>query len=115
MCEIIEVAATKTFTSQRAVPTYIVVSVVHAMGRLTDSEFQILCARIREAAQVRRRGSQAEVRRLKNLVDSIYTNQSTYYLGRGAGLGVAMEGALKLKEVTYILRRIRRARASTDL
>jgi len=97
----IGVAATKTFTSQLVTLAYIAASAAHAAGRLTDSEFRSFASEL-EALPKRVEEALRLEERVKGLAEALHTKQSAYYLGRGPGLGVAMEGALKLKEVAYI-------------
>ncbi|GKU24549.1 glutamine--fructose-6-phosphate transaminase (isomerizing) [Clostridium folliculivorans] len=43
-----------------------------------------------------------DVDTIKSFVDHLYSKNDVYYLGRGLDYAVAMEGSLKLKEISYI-------------
>ena len=40
--------------------------------------------------------------KIKNFVEKVYDQKDVYYLGRGLDYAIAMEGSLKLKEISYI-------------
>ncbi|KZL93238.1 glutamine--fructose-6-phosphate transaminase (isomerizing) [Clostridium magnum] len=40
--------------------------------------------------------------KIKNFVEKVYDQRDVYYLGRGLDYAIAMEGSLKLKEISYI-------------
>ena len=97
----IGVAATKTFTAQIAALTVLALKLAQAKGTLEQTRISSLWE---------------EVWRLPETVEAIlgsnddiescareYTDaSSSLFLGRGIGVPVAMEGALKLKEISYI-------------
>ncbi len=97
----IGVAATKTFTAQIAALTVLALKLAQAKGTLEQTRISSLWE---------------EVWRLPETVEAIlgsnddiescareYTGaSSSLFLGRGIGVPVAMEGALKLKEISYI-------------
>ncbi len=97
----IGVAASKTFTS----------SLIALL--LLSLEFGIRRGLIEDA---RRREIVSEIARLPDMLGSMLTDESIYkdlarkygrrsdflFLGRGVGFPLAMEGALKLKEISYI-------------
>ncbi len=98
----IGVAATKTFTTQVAVLLELSYRLGLKTGRLTKSEYLDLHRELTMVPKVvssvirRYEGHCKELgRRLKPIT-------SMYYLSRGVGVPVAMEGALKLKEISYI-------------
>ena len=96
----IGVASTKAFTSQLVA----LMQVVVALGRrnkLTDkqeacivSELRALPARIREALSLDAR--------ITEIAERFANKHHALFLGRGTHYPVAMEGALKLKEISYI-------------
>jgi len=97
----IGVAATKTFTTQIAALTVLALKLAQIRGTLPQPEI--------EAAF-------AELAALPDLLERVLANTddivsaaglftgvgSSLFLGRGIGVPVAMEGALKLKEISYI-------------
>lgn len=97
----IGVAATKTFTAQVVVGVAAMISAMVASGRIEPSRAQVLVdelldlpARIEHAARV-------SAERMPLLVSSVKEATGFLFLGRGAGLPYAAEGALKLKELSY--------------
>ncbi|MDR6574501.1 glucosamine--fructose-6-phosphate aminotransferase (isomerizing) [Curtobacterium sp. 320] len=97
----IGVAATKTFTAQVVVGVAAVISALVASGRIDGEraaalvgELSDLPARIDHAAAI-------AADRIPLLVSSVKDATGFLFLGRGAGLPYAAEGALKLKELSY--------------
>ncbi len=98
----IGVAATKTFTTQVAVLSYLAAKVARIRGVMDENSFNDFVEDLRKvplstsiAIEIGREFS-------KKILPSMVLARSAFYLGRGFGLGVAKEGALKMKEVAYI-------------
>lgn len=97
----IGVASTKAFTTQITVLTLIALRLARAKGTISSSEFrhhmielELIPEKVKKALE-----SDAYV---KTIAD-IYKNAKNFlYLGRGYNFPVALEGALKLKEISYI-------------
>jgi len=97
----IGVAATKTFTAQIAALNVLALKLAQAKGAIAQERIEAIWE---------------DLSRIPDVVDAIladldpidecaraYTDvYSTLFLGRGVGVPVAMEGALKLKEISYI-------------
>lgn len=98
----IGVAATKTFTTQLTVLAMLSLHAGLINGSLTKGEFDGLMRRLHDvpsiAEQVLRRSQRAVVDVVKRY--RIYSN--FYFLGRGISVPTALEGALKLKEISYV-------------
>ncbi|HKL89549.1 MAG TPA: glutamine--fructose-6-phosphate transaminase (isomerizing), partial [Allomuricauda sp.] len=97
----IGVASTKAFTTQITVLTMIALKLAQEKGTLSQSKYHEYLAEL-EAVP-----SKVEKALLSNsLVEEIsetYKDSSNcLYLGRGYNFPVALEGALKLKEISYI-------------
>lgn len=97
----IGVASTKAFTAQVTVLTLMAISIAHKKGTISESKFHTLLTEL-EAIP-------AKVSRVLETNDLIETIAAEYkdatnalYLGRGSSFPVALEGALKLKEISYI-------------
>ncbi len=98
----IGVAATKTFTTQLIVLTILTLKVGVAMGKLTMNEYRNamdIISKIPGLLQGVITKTEGKVKMLSELMSK---KQSAYYLGRGIGVSLSMEGALKLKEIAYI-------------
>lgn len=97
----IGVASTKAFTTQLTTLACLAVSVAHARGAITTERMQEIARALREvparAAEVL-----AHDGRLKELAAEVSEARDVLYLGRGAMYPLALEGALKLKEISYI-------------
>src|SRR5215208_2885807 len=98
----IGVAATKTFVAQVAVMYLLALKVAQERGALGDAEVAELVSEIRALPH-----KLAELLEgINGTIDRIAGQWSAanffLYLGRHVGLPVALEGALKLKEISYI-------------
>ena len=97
----IGVASTKAFTTQLTVLACLAIGAGLARGTLTAERAQALTAALIEvparAADVLNHDE-----RLKALAEEIKDHRDVLYLGRGTGFPIALEGALKLKEISYI-------------
>ncbi|MFN8330943.1 MAG: glutamine--fructose-6-phosphate transaminase (isomerizing) [Saprospiraceae bacterium] len=97
----IGVASTKAFTGQVALLTLIALVLGQKNGSLSNSYYHQLIA---ELAQIPSKVS--EVLELDDkisfIASEIKNTNNALYLGRGYNFPVALEGALKLKEISYI-------------
>ncbi|MCD8287609.1 MAG: glutamine--fructose-6-phosphate transaminase (isomerizing) [Porphyromonadaceae bacterium] len=97
----IGVASTKAFTGQVTVLTMLALSLAHAKGCISPEELQEI---IKELNQIP--GKIKQVLKLNDNIarlSKIFTYAHNFiYLGRGYNYPVALEGALKLKEISYI-------------
>lgn len=97
----IGVASTKAFTGQVTVLTMLSLALAHALGTLSDEAFQQTC---RELAAIPRKMETVlqQNDRIEQLSGRFTYARNFLYLGRGYNYPVALEGALKLKEISYI-------------
>lgn len=97
----IGVASTKAFTGQVAMLTLFALALGHETGTLADDEYRNL---IGELAQIpAKMEKELEVtEKIANLAKMFTYAHNFLYLGRGFNYPVALEGALKLKEISYI-------------
>ncbi|MEO1787700.1 MAG: glutamine--fructose-6-phosphate transaminase (isomerizing) [Pseudomonadota bacterium] len=97
----IGVASTKAFTAQLSVLAALAVSAGHARGTLSETEanqqIRALLAVPRQVSELLQRAGAIE-----EIARSLSTARTVLFLGRGVYYPVALEGALKLKEITYI-------------
>ncbi len=97
----IGVASTKAFTTQLAALACLAVSFAHARGAVSAEVQARLAGALLEvparAAEVLNHDRQIAV-----LADSLYRVGNVLYVGRGTSWPIALEGALKLKEISYI-------------
>lgn len=97
----IGVASTKAFTSQVTVLFLMAMRLAHKRGSIAESRFQQLLAALEKLPkQVEQALKSAK---LVEEISAQYKDASNFlYLGRGYNFPVALEGALKLKEISYI-------------
>jgi glucosamine--fructose-6-phosphate aminotransferase (isomerizing) len=96
----IGVASTKAFTSQLTVLALITILLARVRGMARDRG-QILA---RELATLPEKVESIllETEKIKRIAEEFKNSKNFLYLGRGANFPVALEGALKLKEISYI-------------
>lgn len=94
----IGVAATKTFTTQVLSLNFIVASVAEALGYDVDDIMSEMERIPRVASEVISRTEGI----MKEISNYVYKKHSAYFLSRGLGVPLSMEGALKLKEIAYV-------------
>ncbi|QEC69685.1 glutamine--fructose-6-phosphate transaminase (isomerizing) [Panacibacter ginsenosidivorans] len=97
----IGVASTKAFTAQLAVLTMIALKIAHEKGSINNERFMHLCKELADIPEkVALVLTQAEA--IKVLAEKYKDATDALYLGRGYNFPIALEGALKLKEISYI-------------
>jgi glutamine---fructose-6-phosphate transaminase (isomerizing) len=97
----IGVASTKAFTAQVTVLTIMALAVAQKKGTLTNSRFRQLLVELEEIPQKVEKMLQSNDY-IKQIAEKINDASNCLYLGRGYSFPVALEGALKLKEISYI-------------
>ncbi|MBT2188095.1 glutamine--fructose-6-phosphate transaminase (isomerizing) [Sphingobium nicotianae] len=97
----IGVASTKAFTCQLAVLAALVANVARAKGRLTPEEEKDIVRHLSEAPSAINQAL-AQDEAVQALAPLIVPARDVLYLGRGTDYPLALEGALKLKEISYI-------------
>lgn len=97
----IGVASTKAFTAQVTVFTLIALSLARKKGTITESMFRQLIRKL--DAMPSKVEETLKVDEQSKYIASIYKDvPNCLFLGRGINFPVALEGALKLKEISYI-------------
>jgi len=97
----IGVASTKAFTAQVTVLTLMAFYMAQQKGSITTSKLIELLTEldhIPEKIQVALESNDL----IKEVAEKIKDSRNCLFLGRGSGFPVALEGALKLKEISYI-------------
>ncbi|MEI9946683.1 MAG: glutamine--fructose-6-phosphate transaminase (isomerizing) [Chitinophagaceae bacterium] len=97
----IGVASTKAFTGQLAVLTMIALKIAYEKKTITHERYMLLLKELNEVpekvAWVLKNSDH-----IKALAEKYKNAEDFLYLGRGYNFPVALEGALKLKEISYI-------------
>jgi len=96
----IGVASTKAFTTQLLSMLLVTLMVGRYRGLKDDKEAALVAHIIHAAKAVEQTLSMSE--RMKELAEDFAEKHHTLFLGRGPMWPIAMEGALKLKEISYI-------------
>uniref|UniRef100_A0A7C5TEU2 Glutamine--fructose-6-phosphate aminotransferase [isomerizing] n=1 Tax=Ignisphaera aggregans TaxID=334771 RepID=A0A7C5TEU2_9CREN len=97
----IAVAATKTFTTQVLTILYIVAKLGERIGSI-DINHKAMLQGIKMSYEIAQKALDISIDNSKKVAYRLADKHSTYYLGRLFAVPIAMEGALKLKEVAYI-------------
>lgn len=97
----IGVASTKAFTSQMAALCLLAIGLGLKRGRLTNGEIKALRSQLFKVPDlienVLKKNAEIEA-----LAGTLINARDFLYLGRGINYPIALEGALKLKEISYI-------------
>jgi glucosamine--fructose-6-phosphate aminotransferase (isomerizing) len=97
----IGVASTKAFTTQLAVLAALTIAIARARGTIDAAGEAALAGQL---AEIPSRASEVlhHDERLRQIAEEIAQARDVLYLGRGTAYPLALEGALKLKEISYI-------------
>ena len=97
----IGVASSKAFTSQLAVLASLAVAAGRARGHITADDERQLVRALSEVPRLMSEALRLEPR-IEALARELSRAKDVLYLGRGTSHALALEGALKLKEISYI-------------
>lgn len=97
----IGVASTKAFTAQLAVLTMIALKIANDKGTISKQRYMHLLNELNEVPQKVTKVLELN-EHIKKLAEKYKNATDALYLGRGYNFPVALEGALKLKEISYI-------------
>jgi glucosamine--fructose-6-phosphate aminotransferase (isomerizing) len=95
------VAATKTMLTQMACGLLLALRLGQARGVLPDDEHRRLTSAMIDAPELIEQALELEPQ-LAEMAQRYAHTRNAMYIGRGINFPVALEGALKLKEVSYI-------------
>lgn len=97
----IGVASTKAFTGQVTVLTLFALALGHERGTISKEEYE---STIEELGNIpeKIKNVLAKDEEIKDIARSLTYAENALYMGRGFNYPVALEGALKLKEISYI-------------
>ncbi|MAM68542.1 MAG: glutamine--fructose-6-phosphate transaminase (isomerizing), partial [Rhodospirillaceae bacterium] len=97
----IGVASTKAFTTQLTTLACFAIGMAAARGRIDREQEAALCHALTEVPS-RANDVLNHDEALEKLAHEVVEATDVLYLGRGTGYPIALEGALKLKEISYI-------------
>ncbi|WP_109302237.1 glutamine--fructose-6-phosphate transaminase (isomerizing) [Aquimarina sp. AU474] len=97
----IGVASTKAFTTQITVLSLIALKLAERKGTITNSDFYYYLQELERIPEKVKQALESNDH-IKDIADTYKDAKNFLYLGRGYNFPVALEGALKLKEISYI-------------
>jgi len=98
----IGVASTKAFTGQITVLAMMALIIGRAKGTITESKFQELITELNGIPDKVEQILKKTDKQIQYIAGEFKDAKNFLYLGRGYNFPVALEGALKLKEISYI-------------
>jgi glucosamine--fructose-6-phosphate aminotransferase (isomerizing) len=98
----IGVAATKTFVAQVTAMYLLALSLAESRGTLDRAELTRLVAELRRLPHLIAEVLESESANIARIAADVVSADFFLYIGRHAGVVAALEGALKLKEISYI-------------
>jgi glucosamine--fructose-6-phosphate aminotransferase (isomerizing) len=98
----IGVAATKTFTAQLSVLSQLAVRLAKKRGKISHVEIEDIEENLEQIPDIVERTIQSKEEKMKQLAKKYSGKQAFFFLGRGVSSAVALEGKLKLMEISYI-------------
>ncbi len=97
----IGVASTKAFTAQLTVLNLMAMTIGKAKGTISESRFHLLARELDLMPEKIKEVLKTEPQ-VRKIAEEFAQASNFLYLGRGYNFPVALEGALKLKEISYI-------------
>ncbi len=97
----IGVASTKAFTGQVTVLSLLALSMAQKLSTISNTTFQTLVTELERIPEKVQRCLAANDH-IRYIAKEIKHHHNALYLGRGYNFPVALEGALKLKEISYV-------------
>jgi len=97
----IGVAATKTFVTQLVALYLLALKLAKVKGTLAEADAKMIIDELSKMPQYIEK-TLANSKKVQELSESYKEKPDFLFLGRGFGLPIALEGALKLKEISYI-------------
>ncbi len=97
----IGVASTKAFTTQITILSLIALKLAERKGTISNSDFHYFLQELERIPEKVKIALESDDH-IKLIADTYKSAKNFLYLGRGYNFPVALEGALKLKEISYI-------------
>ena len=97
----IGVASTKAFTAQITILALMALTLAQKKGSITKTRYQELTSQLNDIPSLVEKVLESNDQ-IKYIAEQYKDSANFLYLGRGYNFPVALEGALKLKEISYI-------------
>ncbi len=98
----VAVASTKAFVAQITALYLLALHISHVRGTLSDTEIRQQVLELEAVPEKIARVLEGEQEHIEQFARWMGDTQSVLFLGRHVGYPIALEGALKLKEISYI-------------
>ncbi|MGF1515534.1 MAG: glutamine--fructose-6-phosphate transaminase (isomerizing) [Elainellaceae cyanobacterium] len=98
----IGVAATKTFTAQLFAFYCLALDLAHRRRTLPEEKIESILSQLRQIPAQIESSLQGQEAQAEELAHQFVETQDFVFVGRGVNFPIALEGALKLKEISYI-------------
>jgi glucosamine--fructose-6-phosphate aminotransferase (isomerizing) len=98
----IGVAATKTFTSQLSVLSQLALRLAKKRGKVSHVEIEFLEDKLEQIPDIAETVLKTQSDKIKELAKKYSRSQCFFFLGRGISYATALEGRLKLMEISYV-------------
>jgi glutamine---fructose-6-phosphate transaminase (isomerizing) len=98
----IGVAATKTFTAQVMAFYFLAIDLAYRRQTLTPQRIEDILTQLHQLPAFIEQVLESQERYIEELAHEFNETQDFIFLGRGINFPIALEGALKLKEISYI-------------
>jgi len=98
----IGVAATKTFTSQLSVLAQLALRLAKKRGKVSHVEIEFLEKKLQQIPDIAEDILRTQGEKIRRLAQKYHDKQCFFYLGRGISSATALEGRLKLMEISYV-------------
>ncbi len=97
----IAVATTKAYSAQMQVMILLGLHMAHVRGCIDDATLENMVAEMKSVPEKIRKLT-ADVKQYEELGNKFKDCSNVFFIGRGLDYSIAMEGSLKLKEISYI-------------
>ena len=98
----ISVASTKAYTTQLVSFYMIALDFAIKKGTITRAYYNEMIEKLKEMPELVTKALEQETHIKEDVAKELKNATSAFYLGRGLDYNLAMEGALKIKEISYI-------------
>jgi glucosamine--fructose-6-phosphate aminotransferase (isomerizing) len=98
----IGVAATKTFTSQLSVLSQLALRLAKKRGKVSHVEIEFLEKKLQQIPDIAEEILKTQGEKIRQLAKKYAGKQCFFFLGRGISSATALEGRLKLMEISYV-------------
>ncbi len=97
----IAVASTKAYTTQLLCLYMMALNFADKMGRIPEEEYRQMLEEMKRLPELTQKILDSK-QMMQKCADETFNANSIFYIGRGLDYAAAMEGSLKLKEISYI-------------